>query len=92
MREALGSQRVLVRKLEDLTTKEDSLRDLIYRINPNVEFSGDSLKSMQLRDVNRKVQGDRSAENLWSKWTPEQRQAFVRICGNAMDFYGYRIP
>lgn len=44
------------------------------------------------RDINRKVEGSRRPVDLWPTWTAEQREAFIRICGEPMARMGYEIP
>jgi hypothetical protein len=43
-------------------------------------------------DINRKIDGDRRPERLWSTWTDNQRETFTRICGDTMAQFGYEIP
>jgi|GEM_PF-4445006 len=89
----LGPEKVVVYKFEDLLQDTDVLLRLIQQLHPsNLSISGKELKLAQQTDINRKVQGDRSSETLWSSWTDEQRAVFIRICGPGMKHYNYPIP
>ncbi len=92
MRRNLGEERVVVVRLEDLTTRVADLQTLLERVNPAAEFEDSELASLQGRDVNRKIRGDRTPHVLWSKWTPEQQTSFRRLCGPTMEHYGYPMP
>ena len=52
----------------------------------------DKLILAQKTDINRKIEGDRAPEQLWAKWSHEQRTIFEQICGNAMSYYRYQVP
>lgn len=88
----LGEDRCELFRLEDLVSDADRLLGLVRRLQPATTLTREDAERLQGTDVNRKVQGDRSPEALWAKWTDEQRAAFTRICGPAMERYGYAIP
>jgi hypothetical protein len=67
-------------------TRGSALLDLIPSI------TNDEIRRWQQRDINRKTQKSRDPADVWQRWTPKQRKAFVRICGEPMDIYGYEIP
>ena len=67
-------------------TRGDAMRDVL----PNM--TGDEIKRWQQQDINRKTRGSREPADIWQRWAPEKREAFVRICGEAMAAYGYEIP
>lgn len=94
MKERLGEDRVLIYRLEDLTSTGDveTLSGLIQRLDPSVNLPEKALKLLQREDINRKVHGDRRPEVLWRQWTDEQREAFLKICAAAMEHFGYEIP
>jgi len=73
-------------RLEDLTTDVDALQ----AVAPGL--SRQELRQWQQRDINRKVQGDRTPATLWGQWTGVQRAAFRRICGDEMASLDYEIP
>jgi hypothetical protein len=34
----------------------------------------------------------KDAKEIWSGWTREERETFIRICGEDMELYGFPIP
>ena len=71
-----------------------SLRALLQDVSPvlNDSYSDYQLATSQQHDVNRKVPGERSPKVLWERWSTEQQQGFIDICGEGMDRLGYSIP
>ena len=67
-------------------TRGSALQELIP------DITDDEIQRWQRRDINRKTQGSREPARIWQRWTPEKREAFVRICGEAMAACGYEIP
>jgi len=81
---------VEVCRMEDLTQDTACLKSLCHTFELNVSI--DELVELQGKDINRKVDGDRTPETLWDTWTQEQRSAFRRICGPGMEELGYDVP
>jgi hypothetical protein len=73
-------------RLEDLTTDVDVLQ----AIAPGL--SRETCREWQAKDINRKVNGDRSPAAIWAKWSADQRETFHRMCGGTMSMLGYEIP
>lgn len=71
---------------EELTQTADGLQ----RVLPGMSHA-ETLK-WRKQDINRKVDDPRQPVDLWRQWPERQRQDFRRICGRAMDLYGYEIP
>jgi len=88
----LDTTEILVYRLEDLLEDTHLLSDLIKKLSPFINLSHKDLKKLQRRDVNRKIQGDRSPSMLWTKWSDEQRNIFKQICSTTMEKYSYEIP
>ncbi len=76
---------VVVYRLEDLTNDVDTLTQLVP-LDPDV------LRDWQARDINRKVEGDRTPSKLWRSWTAAERATFMDMCRPAMIQYGYVMP
>jgi hypothetical protein len=79
-------------RLEDLTTRPALLQSFI-RDRTGAETSLDACAAFA-RDVkNRKVQGDRSPENLfWNAWSDSERELFQRLGSVALSAFGYSLP
>ncbi len=76
---------VVTYRMEDLTNDVDTLTQL-------VPLAPDVLRDWQARDINRKVEGDRTPSTLWRSWTANERATFMDMCRPAMMQYGYEIP
>ncbi len=83
---------VFIYRFEDLLKDTKKLKSLFLKINSNISISENELKSLQLIDINRKIKGHREPEFLWKKWTQYQRDVFLKICGETMEYYNYEIP
>lgn len=90
--ERIGKEKVMVCRFEDLLEDCGLLQRLLTKLNPSSNIEVDKLMLAQKTDVNRKIEGDRAPENLWAKWSYEQREIFEKICGHAMSHYRYQIP
>ena len=82
----------MVCRFEDLLEDCGLLQQLLTKLNPSSNIEVDKLMLAQKTDVNRKIEGDRTPEKLWAKWSYEQREIFEQICGRAMSHYRYQIP
>jgi hypothetical protein len=52
----------------------------------NAELQGTAIsKHQESRTI-------KHSREIWSNWTPEERQTFVRICAEDMERYGFPIP
>jgi hypothetical protein len=92
MAENLGSDKVIVCRLEDLVSDVDQLADLVQKINPESTPAIKRLSAFQKKDINRKVKENRKPEELWRTWTPEKQAVFKKICGPAMEHFNYYMP
>jgi len=79
-------------RLEDLTKDIGQLEQILDSLNPGSSGKIPSLKRIQKKNDNRDETGDQAPADIWGLWTDEQRKAFQRICGDAMEHYGYKIP
>lgn len=86
----LGRARLI--RLEDLTTSATQLREFVEETT-GLTLANDKCVELQAVVVNRKVEGDRSPENLfWNVWNEPQRSLFTRICSQTMADFGYELP
>ena len=81
-----------VYRLEDLTGHISHLEGIIESLNPGGLGNVSGLLKIQGKNDNRDQTGDQSPSDIWERWTDEQRSAFRRICGDAMEHYGYQMP
>ena len=79
-------------RLEDLTRHPMKLIDLTKSLQGMARPSVMEARGHASVEINRKVQGRRDPDYLWSTWTPNQRSTFIDVCGEAMCHYGYSIP
>lgn len=79
---------MFVLRMEDLTRRAALLEEFIGLFGIQVH----DVSALQGQDMNRKVPGDRSPGALWARWSQEQRDAFVDICGPSMAAFDYDIP
>ena len=92
MRENLPDTKIPILKLEDLTSGTETLSSLMESLVPGSSKKIRNVQGIVNKDVNRKMPGDRSPENIWSQWTDEKREDFLRICGDTMRDYDYPLP
>lgn len=78
---------VYVYRLEDLISDIELLRSVTNMYG--LDISNKQLAGFQKKDVNRKVEGDRTPRTLFSRWTDTEKAAFDLICGPGMKKYGY---
>lgn len=71
---------------EQLTQSPDGLQTVLPGMSHALTLK------WRKQDINRKVASPRRPPDLWQQWPERQRQDFRRICGRAMDLYGYEIP
>ncbi len=92
LKEKIGSDKVYVFRLEDLIMNVDYLFNIFKLIINECKVKKSYLKKMQKKDINRKIGGDRTPRKLWQKWSDEQKEKFLKICGDTMRYYSYGIP
>lgn len=71
---------------EQLTQSPIGLQKIIPSIGDTETLA------LRQNDVNRKVTGNRRPPDIWAKWTPEMRETFTAVCGDAMELMGYKVP
>ena len=87
----------LVRHEQLLATEacQQLFKDLFDRAG--LPFTDEAAKYVATNRFNQTSYEGESAElekrvERWQKWDDEQRATFRRICGKAMDYFGYEIP
>lgn len=90
VRKWLPDATVEVHKTEDLTGDVDKLSAFVKSFG--LELSDKTLVRLQGQDLNRKVQGVRTATHLWQFWSGKQKSSFKQLCGPGMKKLGYRMP
>jgi hypothetical protein len=88
-----GAQLVETR-LEAVTSDEDELHRvwdfLIGYWDEYAERNRQLMKSIVNARVN--TEGIVPPEEIWERWEPEHRSAFIQICGSAQEALGYALP
>ena len=92
LRDNLPDTEVEVFRLEDLTTDASYLTGILEALAPGCTDKVGDLHKIMSKNDDRDFTGDRSPEAIWNQWSSQQREAFHRICGNAMELYGYKVP
>lgn len=92
LRENMHGTHVCTYRLESLTQNIASIREVLRMFDSGMHMRDDRIRALQATDLNRWVLGDRSPKALWSKWTPEQRAVFAKICSSCMEYYDYEMP
>jgi hypothetical protein len=93
--EAIPQSNFRVVTLERLTSDLDELRSLWEWLGlPAWEDYAERNASLQGTAISKHPESRvlKDAAVIWSAWTPEEREAFTRICGEDMERYGFPIP
>jgi hypothetical protein len=92
IRESLPDTQVEVFRLEDLTSDESFLNGILEGLVPGSSSKIEGLGAILHKNDDRDFTGDQSPEAIWNQWSSQQREDFHRICGDAMELYGYELP
>ena len=92
LRERLPDAEVEVFRLEDITSDPANLRDLLERLAPGSPDRISNLQDLLKKNDDRDFTGNRTPEEIWNQWSYQQKEVFLRICGPAMEHFGYPIP
>jgi hypothetical protein len=81
-----------VARLEDLTTSAAALQDAYTHLTGRPMDEHWS-STMRAQVIHKKTRGDNSPANLfWNVWSPQMREIFLALCGEALTFFGYLLP